>query len=282
MYESAGMVALLQNNKWSLYEYIHAKHNKKAELKPLDFASNVPHLDVYEDLNLVAATNGVYSLKGELLLEGFDAKIIRAGKMALIAYDKKSGMYPVTLLIWDGKAILNKFSCSGYAYSDQYLAISHCGFWSLYEVNGATIEEGAFFADIVEIYHDLLVTRGLCNQGLYLIPERKFIKEKQLRIVCCNGERNVALCAQMGNNNLSVYSSGEWRTIVATEGFGFVEGAHLFYIKRDGKYFLYKYDATRFMKRMYPDGVDFISYDKESNLVLIVNENEPEFFSINV
>ena len=272
----SGYVALRKNNNWSLYRYLNT--DEKSELVPTDFVQNVPYLEVYEESNLVATKEAVFSLNGdEILRDASGIKIIAIGKTTLIVSDHPSERYRIKVQIWNGNEILSEYNCNSYTYSDKYLAVKYGNVWSLYGTDGAIIDECAFLADEVEIFNNLLIVRRLCEQWLYSITQRAFLKQKQLRILCSK-THDFALCAKIGEKKLDIYTNGKWRTLPNVEEFGLVDGIeHIFYIKKKGKYLLYNDNVTRFMKKPYPKGVDFISCN-EDNVVLIINNGEPAFY----
>lgn len=278
MFERTGMVALCENKKWSLFRYIHEQNGSEAKLAPLSFAQNVSSLEVHEDKNLVITPEKVFTLDGQVILEKpLSVKVIRAGRFTLIVSQRPSERYYLKLLIWNGYKVVSEFECTNYAYSNTYLAIQYDKIWSLYRTDGSVIDEGAFIADDVEICHNLLITKGLCAQSLYSLTEKKFLKENQLRIVCSK-EIDLALCAKINEKCLNVYTEGKWHSLPYTDEFGFVDGViGLFYVKYQGKYLLYEENATKFMKLLHPNGVDFIA--NNNGTLLIIDDGKPCFYN---
>ena len=271
VFEATGMVAMEKNEKWGLFLF----QEEKDELMPAIFAQNLQFLEVYEKQNLVVTPEGVFTLFGEKVVE-YDGKaeIVTTPMFTLIV--TKGGRYGLNIVIWNGKKILFQTSCTDYRHSDKYLALKYGKIWSLYHLNGELIEEAAFDADEVEIHRDFVVTLDFVKQGLYSLREKKFLKKKQLKILCSDSA-DLVLCAEIGNKMLNIYSYGRWYAIPMEDGFGLVDGLdHMFYIKRGKKFFVYDDDAHRFMSYLYPDGVDFISC--KDGVLLMVNKNKPAFF----
>ena len=270
IFDATGMVAMEKNGKWGLYLF----QEDNDELVPASFAKDVQFLDVYEEQNLVVTPEGVFTLFGEKVVE-YDGKaeIVTTPMFTLIV--TKGGRYGLNIVIWYGEKILFQTSCTDYRHSDKYLALKHGTIWSLYHLNGELIEEAAFDADNVEIHRDFIVTLDFGRQGLYSLKKKCFLKKNQLKILCSDSA-DLALCAEIGNKMLNVYSYGRWHAIPMEDEFGFVNGLdHMFYIKRGKKLFVYDEDVHRFMRHLYPDGVDFISC--ENGVLLLVNRNKPEF-----
>lgn len=282
LFRSAGLVALKQN-KWSLYSYVHAEDGKKASLLPLNFAQNVDSLMVYEDLNIVTTPEGVFSTSGQVIFKQdtipSEHKMIGVGNNHLLIVAESKGRTGMQLIVWDGEKVCLNVSCTGYTYSKSYLALKFGHIWRLYDINGTLIDDVVFKADDVEIHGRFLVINGLANHDLYSIKERKFLKLNMLKVVCSN-TNDLALCADISNKVLNVWSSGKWYEIADAEDFGVIEGLeHLFYVKRKGKYFLYTSSFKPFMEHSYPDGMDFVAYNRHN--LFIINNGEPAFYSEN-
>ena len=280
LFKSAEMVALKQKQKWSLFSYVEDDKTGRPRLIPLKFAQDTNILEVNEQYHLVVTSDKVYSFSGKELCEhSGDAKIVSAGIVCLIVFASSTKrLYNLNLIIWDGKKKLFNTACTDYRCAFGRLAVCYGSIWSLYSVDGNLLEDGAFQAVDVELYRDLLVAKRVGDNALYSFAKGEFIKEHQV-IIYCSRSCNLALCAEIGNNSLNVYSNGKWHELPVTEDFGILEGMDsLFYIKRDGKYFLYEDDMTRFMQHLYPDGVDFVACDKD-RVLLIVNNGEPQFYN---
>ena len=273
-----GLLALRQNDNWSLY-HCFGVEEKAPVLVPVDFAQDVSNLKVYDNIGLAIIRNSVFSLlTGQKILnDASDIKIVQIGNMALVVSENSVGRYVMKVQIWNGQEVLSEYDCSGYSYSKHYLAIKYGNIWSIYQMNGTIIDECAFIADEAEICGNLIIVRKICDQSLYSITDKAFLKQKQLRIVCSK-KQNLALCAQIGDKNLSIYN-GKWHTLSDVEDFGLIDGIeNVFYIKQKGKYILYKEDMTRFMEAMYPEGVDFVACD--AGVALIINNGKPAFYKI--
>ena len=264
------MVAMKKNGKWGLFLF----QEENDELVPASFAKDVQFLEVYEEQNLVVTPEGVFTLFGEKVVE-YDGKaeIVTTPLITLIV--TKGGRYGMNIVIWNGEKVLMQTSCTDYRCSDKYLALKYGTIWSLFGLDGSPIEEAAFDAEDIEIHRDFIVTLDFGKQGLYSVNERGFLKKNQLRILCSDSS-DLVLCAEIGNSALSIYN-GRWHAIPMEDEFGFVEGLdHLFYIRRGKKFFVYDEDVHRFMRYLYPDGVDFVSCN--NGLLLMVNKNKPSFF----
>lgn len=271
IFEATGMVAMEKNEKWGLFLF----QEEKGELVPASFAQNLQFLEVYEKQNLVVTPEGVFTLFGEKVVE-YDGKaeIVTTPMSTLIV--TKGGRYGLNIVIWNGEKILFQTSCTDYRHSDKYIALKYSTIWSLHHLDGELIEEAAFDSDEVEIHRDFVVTLDFGKQGLYSLRENKFLKKNQIKILCSDSA-DLVLCAEIGNKMLNIYSYGRWHAIPIEDEFGFVYGLdHIFYIKRGKKFFVYDEDVHRFMRHLYPDGVDFVSFN--NRLLLMVNKNKPAFF----
>lgn len=274
LFEEAGMIALKKDSKWGLFVY--HEDGESAELVPVDFAQNLNSLEVYFHDNLVVTSEGVYTLTGEKLSDSGTADVRKVALKNLII--TQGGTYGTEIIIWDGRKVLFKSSCSEFRYSSKYLALAFRTVWSLFKIDGTPIDEGAFQADDVEIHSDFLIAKSLGKQSLYSFRKEGFIKKDQTRIVCSD-ECNLVLCARVGENALNVLSAGRWHQIPGVGEFDILHGmGHLFYIKRGDKYFLYEENAQRFMKHLYPDGMDFVACN-ENGLLMVLNNGEPVFFN---
>lgn len=265
------MVAMEKNEKWGLFLF----QEEKGELVPASFAQNLQFLEVYEKQNLVVTPEGVFTLFGEKVVE-YDGKaeIVTTPMSTLIV--TKGGRYGLNIVIWNGEKILFQTSCTDYRYSDKYIALKYSTIWSLHHLDGELIEEAAFDSDEVEIHRDFVVTLDFGKQGLYSLRENKFLKKNQIKILCSDSA-DLVLCAEISNKMLNIYSYGRWHAIPIEDEFGFVDGLdYIFYIKRGKKFFVYDEDVHRFMRHLYPDGVDFVSFN--NRLLLMVNKNKPAFF----
>ena len=271
IFEATGMVAMEKNEKWGLFLF----QEEKGELVPASFAQNLQFLEVYEKQNLVVTPEGVFTLFGEKVVE-YDGKaeIVTTPIFTLIV--TKGGRYELNIVIWNGEKILLQMSCTDYRHSDKYIALKYGTIWSLYHLDGELIEEAAFDSDEVEIHRDFVVTLDFGKQGLYSLRENKFLKKNQIKILCSDSA-DLVLSAEIGNKMLNIYSYGRWHAIPIEDEFGFVDGLdHIFYLKRGKKFFVYDEDVHRFMRHLYPDGVDFVSFN--NRLLLMVNKNKPAFF----
>lgn len=271
IFEATGMVAMEKNEKWGLFLF----QEEKDELVPASFAQNLQFLEVYEKQNLVVTPEGVLTLFGEKVVE-YDGKaeIVTTPIFTLIV--TKGGRYELNIVIWNGEKILLQTSCTDYRHSDKYIAFKYGTIWSLYHLNGELIEEAAFDADDVEIHRDFVITLDYGKQELYSLRENQFLKKNQIKILCSDNA-DLVLSAEIGNKMLNIYSYGRWHAMPIEDGFGFVDGLdHMFYIKRGKKFFVYDDDMHRFMRYLYPDGVDFISC--KDGVLLMVNKNKPAFF----
>lgn len=280
LFKSAELIALRQTQSWSLFKYEDCDENSNPKLVSLDFAQNVNFLDVNEQYNLVVTSEGVYSISGEKICDCFNkAEVVSAGASCLIVLGNRSkSCYGLQLIVWNGKKKVLSLSCTDYRYASGHLAVCFNDIWSLYDIDGTLIDDGAFQAIDVEICRDLLIARRIGDNALYSFSKKCFIKEHQVRIVCSHS-CCLALCAKIGSSSLEVYVNGKWHVIPGADDFDVLDGMdHLFYIKRDGKYFLYEDDMTRFMQHLYPDGMDFVACD-EDRVLLVVNNGEPQFFS---
>ncbi len=271
IYKMAGIVAMEKNGRWGLFGC--EGNDEKTELVPLEFAQNLSSLKVYEHNNLIITPDTVCTLQGQVLLHhNGDAEVVKLpSKILIFAKDKK---YGIQLIIWNGRKVLLQESCSGFRYSQKYLALQYRQVWSLFKIDGTPIDEAAFSAEDVEIHSEFLIAKHLCKEDLYSIKKRAVIKKEQTKILCSD---NLVLCAKVGESSLSVYDGIRWTRIPNADEFNMINGVdHLFYVKRKDKYFLYD-GIRRFMKSEYPDGVDFVGYDKE--MLMIVNNGEPVFYN---
>ena len=265
------MVAMKKNGRWGLFIF----QEEKDELVPASFAQNLQFLEVYEKQNLVVTPEGVFTLFGQKIVEcDGKAEIVTTPLVTLIV--TRGGRYGMNIVIWNGKEVLKETSCSDYRCSDRYLALKYGTIWSLFELDGNLIEEAAFDAEDIEIHRDFVVTLDFGKQGLYSLRRKCFLKKNQRKILCSDSA-DLVLCAEIGNKMLNIYSYGRWHAIPMEDEFGFVDGLdHMFYIKRGKKFFVYDEDVHRFMRYLYPDGVDFISC--KDGVLLMVNKNKPSFF----
>lgn len=264
------ILAVQNGGNWKLYKRHETEDGY--DLTPIDFAQNIVQIE--EKFNLLITANSVWSLGGEhLISDMYSVKLIPIGNVALVVAEKLfQKPFGLKILIWDGKKVLREFECSDFRYSDRYLAIKYGDIWSLYTIDGQTIDEAAFNADEVEICNDLLIVKRLCDQRLYSIKQQDFIKQNQIKIVCSE-KHDFALCGQVGKRDLSVYSYGTWYEISDVDDFGIVEGMpNLFYVKKANKYIVYGKNMSRFMKETYPQGVDFIA--KTEGRLLIMNDGK--------
>lgn len=130
-------------------------------------------------------------------------------------------------------------------------------------------------ADDVVLKSNFLITQGLDNHDLYWLPNRECIAENMQRIVAF---KNFALCGKI-SGTVHLFHKRKWLKFKNVQNFGLVaESLKVFYLLKNGKYYLYRSDGSPLLQAIYPDGFDKVCYNKKDDRLLLLCNNKVHFY----
>ena len=276
-YKKAGLLVLEKEGKKSLYRF-EASTNKA---EPVTSLSNQSRLDVYPDDNLIIADQEIltlnlkpihgcesyYDVKPISMTEGYILIKISTQQLCFLLFWSKKKVTQIINNIIDGR------------YNSQYVAVKTVDehdvtlpTWQIYTASGSLLEFSAddqIHADDIRLKGHFLITDGLADHSLYWLPNRKPLIKKQQYIVA---SEKFALCSDI-SGLVQLYHRGKWKKFRGAQNFGLVaENLKIFFLQKNGKYYLYNDDGSPLLQALYPHGFDEVCYnDKDATLLLIKN-----------
>lgn len=240
------------------------------KLVPVDFAQKQTFITVREDCNLIVLPKSVYTMDGEKVCNHrSDVEINKIGERYLIFADNE-------LILWDTMVVL-RTKCLKYLYSDKYFLTFDGRIWSAYKACGTQIEGFACTDNYVYLKGNFVVACGLGRRDLYTLRQKGKLLKKQSQKVVCSEKCQFALCSNILGHTEVLFHGG-WHDFGRTEDFGIVsEKQKLFYVRRNGKCFLYDFNLRPELDEVYPDGFDVVAATNE-NMIAVINGTSFEMF----
>ena len=142
-----------------------------------------------------------------------------------------------------------------------------------------SISKGGIYLFVALIFTYFLIIDNLTQHGIYHLPSQKFLLEDQQRIVASSEIDFMMGCNITGE--LHCWFQDKWTQHSKVEDFDIlvdVEGKNgIYYLKQNGKYFLYTFDGKPFANLQIPHGADFVGYDADNKSIVLVNEGKACF-----
>lgn len=268
---STGLLTVQKEEKWSLFSL--SDGSDYTRIKPLAYAQNQPSIEVWEKDNLVILKDAVYRISdGACLVSGCPKLEVKRTGHSVVLFTGNN-----LLLIFDRGKLLLECPCQEYRLNERFIAVKDQESWSVYRNLGMVVAKDLCVADDVELYSTMMVASSLGRRDLYSLRKGEKMLGDQQKIVA-SSIHHFAICADIAGN-ISVWSEGKWhKELGKAEDFGIVDDKYkLFYVKRNGKCFMYNFSLTPEFDEVYPDGVDFIcsiGYDK----IAIIVDDELSFY----
>lgn len=240
------------------------------KLVPVDFAQKQTFITVREDCGLIVLPESVYTMDGEKVCNHrSDVEINKIGERYLIFADNE-------LILWDTIVIL-RAKCLKYIYSDKYFLTFDGQVWSAYKACGTQIGGFACMDNDLYLKGNFVIACGLGRRDLYTLRQNGRLLKTQLQKVVCSEKYQFAVCANISGHT-EVLSQGGWHDFGRTEDFGIVsERQKLFYVRRNGKCFLYDFNLSPELAEVYPEGFDVVAAAGE-NTIAVINGTTFEMF----
>lgn len=282
-FKIAGLLVLEDEGKKSLYRF--CKHTDTVESVP-DLI-NQTRLEVYEDKNLIVADKQILNLNCEPLYDCANYNVQLFSMAEGYVLIKISYQQLCVLLFWS----LNKITkvvtnCFDMHHNNKFVAVKtfdeqevYSPVWQIYTASGALLKFAAneqIRADDVVLKGSFLVTEGLANHHLYWLPKCERIAKDMQRIVAA---KNFALCGEI-SGTVHLFHKRKWLKFKNVQNFGLVaDKLQIFYLLKNGKYYLYRSDGSPLLQAIYPDGFDKVCYSEKDDRLLLLFNNKVYFYN---
>ena len=277
-------MVLENDGKHSLYR---VEDNQSIE--PLKWAQDQKRLELYPEYNLVITDDWIYTLDGDAVLSGIKRNKISFAQMqrrllVKSVSEDKSGA-DIYVFWWDGyKKGNGAFSHNMVLYNEKYVVCNNGCYgpdgpsWEVYTDIGKKVDIGKIGNCDVNLVGDFLVVEGMGQKKVYNLKLKKCLKDQQQWIVPSPYANFVMCCSISGG--LQTYYRGRWKKHGNIENFGLLsEELGIFYVVKNGKYFLYTFENKPFLNTLYPSGLDFVAYNSEDMSCVLVNNGKVRFYT---
>lgn len=277
----ANLLVVEKEERFSLY-----KIDLRGTAEAVSWAQNQKKIDIYPEYNLLVLQNQIRSFDGSKITDvnHSEIKILPMSKCALIQETRSPQAFD--LIVWDGAKIIRRFhDCSDIRYNDEYFAVVQAELseegsrWMIYRKNGKLIDcPNAFISNDIRLIGNFLIIDGLGNHSLYWLKKSQLIKDEQQKIVVSPYEDFAMCCSITGK--ISVFYQNQWRLLEEkADDFGLVaDDLGMYYLLKNGKYYIYLFNGKPFLKVLYPDGIDFIGYDEEKMTLMLFSNEKVRFY----
>lgn len=281
-YKDVNLLVLAHDGKRSLYRL-----SEENVLEPQAWAQNQKRLEVYPKLNLVLTDGELYTLTGEVILLGLCKDEVIFTPMRHHILMQCQSVKATSLLWFKGHKIAEIIFCKRLVCCNEDYSVvemekdnledSSC--WQVYSDEGKKVFKCPFRGDTVRLCGYFLIIDNLTQHGIYHLPSQKFLLEDQQRIVASSEIDFMMGCNITGE--LRCWFQDKWTQHSKVENFDIlvdVEGKNgIYYLKQNGKYFLYTFDGKPFANLQIPHGADFVGYDADNQSIMLVNEGKACF-----
>ena len=286
LFKECGLLQLTDGNKSRLFRV-----PKNLLVEPLELAESfeiemlpfLPEpqtvLNVYPDANLIVTQDSIMTLDGQIIMQNEKDKIsvipIKNDTEWIILQDSMhDNDTRFRLTFWDGKAQRDYIWGRYLLQSEKYLALfTSCDRrWSVYTIEGTLVLETTTATEEVRIHGDFLVAEGIGIHSAYTLKPNSetagvcVFTNQQL--ILCSNTQNFAICANL-QGLVSSYYNGFHRVHGKAEMIELYDRAGLYSLKRDGRFFLYRFNGEHYAANIYPCGADSVAYNQEENTLLI-------------
>ena len=249
-----------------------------SELTPVDFISAPQkRILVDEDTELLITDEDICTLTGEKLLHApnlTDVQIMQKHNITVVYAENSAEKCKEIILFLDGTLLLHE-KCQEISISDYYFALLNNDEWVVMDWCG-NVKNVAYPVkkDELCIQGRFLIKTGTAKYELYSLKEGKVL-QTNLNVVLCSTTHDFAICAAIGRD-LQVYSDGKWYNFGEVGFFDILDNISAFYVQKNGKYFVYGYDAgcQPYFSEEFVKGVDFVSYDAKSRTLMWFNNGK--------
>ena len=267
------LVLIENKGKFTLYksETPIPHTGELAQLQAVDFIrENADYIAVYPECGLIIADSLLYSVQGQKITDYPLDGIQICSKQGIYILTFASSTYPSNhLLLWDGLKVLLSVKYQKYIESDFYFAVYADKKWSVYDWEGH-LKNGNYplAGEDISIEGHFLVNGSAGNHDLYSLKYGQLLRQKQI-VVLCSKTADFAVCAS-SSHRLEVFDDGVWHYLDDFTFFNLLDNINMFCIQQGDKYYLYRYPRLRpFLSRKFPQGLDFVSYDEQTQTLIV-------------
>lgn len=289
--QSLNLLEVNQNGVFSLFRLGPDSDEGSFRMTPVKFAQNLPFLKVDTDSRLIFTPAAVYSfdsLKDDAPLCSFSGKTAEVISLSggrgntnrfLVVSAIGEMRQEYEFFLWNRKKIILQGECREYVYTDDYLAVKQdC--WHIFNMKGKELLKNMKISadSTISLSRHFLKVSNMCaTKELYSLPRGKLLCKDQLLIECSRTE-NFALCATIGEK-ARMFFNGDWKNVENAEGFGILDDeSHLFYVLRNGRYFLYLFGGETILDNEFPSGASMVAFNRQEKAMLITTDLNAHFF----
>lgn len=289
--QSLNLLQVNQNGVFSLFRLNPDAADGCFQMTPVKFAQNLPFLKVDTESCLIVTPTDIYSFDsledGAPLCSflGKTAEIIRltrekeSRKRFLVVSQIGRMPQEYEFFLWDRKKIILQGKCREYVYTEDYLAFKQdC--WHIFNLNGEELlKEVEIPADkALSLSRHFAKVSNMCAKALYSLPQGKLLCRDQL-LIECSRTKNFAVCATLGERKAHVFFNGNWKTVENADRFGILDDkSRLFYVQRNGRYYLYFFSGEKVLEEEFPAGADMLAFNEQEKVMLITDDSKAHFF----
>lgn len=237
--------------------------------EPQDF------LKIYPDANLIVTQDELITIDGTILFQYEKAKVsveLVSDKWLIIEdmLSDNDGRYRITF--WDGQRENGYMYGRRFLRSEKYLAVytASDNVWRVLTYDGKSVLKVKNVGDDVRICGDFLLTSCVGNYTAYALIKDKHKQPvfSHQQLVLCSSWDDFILYSNI-NGYVKTYYRGKHTQLGKIDAVEMFDRAGIFAIKKNGRYFLYKFNGKPVAENICPYGADKIAYNQEENSILI-------------
>lgn len=279
LFKDVGLLRITEGARFRLLQIPKGTQGDSFEVAPFPFLpDSQPVLDVYPEANLIVTQDTLMTLDGKIILNHENAhfEVELVSDMWMIIEDMRIDndiRYRITF--WNGKEESGYICGRKLLRSEKYFAVyTACdSMWTVYTYDRRKVFELEHAEKNMHLKGDFFLVEGLGHYVAYTLASKAgSVEEKCVfnhqQLILCSNYMEFALCSDI-QGNTKIYHQGKYADFGKVEEVDLYDKAGIFVVRRNGRYFLHKFNGDTFADNICPYGADKVAYDQNENTLLI-------------
>lgn len=278
LFRNLGLLLVTEGKSSQLFSISKASDDDKAfvaEVLPFLPDPQV-FLKIYPEARLIVTQDKLMTLEGKIILQYEKAKLsveLVSDKWLIIEDTLADSDIRYRITFWDGQNensnIYGKHFLRNHKYIAVYTSSDHG--WRVLTYDGKSVLKIKNVGMDMRICGDFLLTSSVGNYTAYGLDEKnnngRPVFENQQLILCSNWD-DFILCSNI-QGYVQTYYRGKYKKIGKLDSIELFDRAGVYVVKKNGRFFLYKFNGKPVAANICPYGADKVAYNQDENSILI-------------
>ena len=279
LFKGIGLLRITEGSKFRLLKIPKVTNGDSFEVAPFPFLPDPQtSLDVYPEAGLIVTQDTLMTIDGKIILNHenahFEVELV-SDKWMIIEDMKLDNDIRYRITFWDGEKESGYICGRKILRSEKYFAVytAHDSVWRVYTYDRRKVLELEHTEKDMHLKGDFFLFEGVGHYVAYTLASKESSAEEKCvfnhqQLILCSIYMEFALCSDI-RGNIRTYHQGKYTDFGKVEEVDLYDKAGIFVIRRNGRYFLYKFNGDVFADNICPYGADKVAYNQDDNTLLI-------------